>query len=82
MPTRRGLIGAALAGAAGVLATASSAVAKAPRPVSKAKARYQDKPKDIQNCASCAQFKAPDKCKVVIGKVSPDGWCRLFEMVD
>ena len=80
MPTRRGLI-AALVGVAGAVAAAPAASAK-PRPMSKTRARYQDKPKDIQNCASCAQFQAPDRCKVVIGKVSPDGWCRLFEMVD
>lgn len=70
-----------MAGLTGLLAASPSAMAK-PRPVSKTRARYQDKPNDIQSCASCAQFKAPDHCNVVIGKVSPDGWCALFEMVD
>lgn len=71
----------AITGIAGVLAIGASAMAK-PRPVSKARAKYQEKPKDIQSCASCAQFRAPDGCNVVIGKVIPDGWCALFEMVD
>ena len=71
----------AVAGVAGLLIAGPPAVAK-PRPVSKARARYQGKPKHIQNCASCAQFKRPNRCTVVIGKVSPDGWCALFEMVD
>ena len=80
MPTRRGFVGK-MVGITGLLAVGSPALSK-PRPISKAKAGYQDQPKDIQNCASCAQFMAPDGCKVVIGKVSPDGWCRLYELVD
>ena len=81
MPSRRGLIGGVAACVAGLMA-GHAALAATRRKVSKARAKYQDKPKDIQNCASCAQFVMPDKCKVVIGKVSPDGWCKLYEMVD
>lgn len=44
--------------------------------------RYQDTPKDIQSCEFCSLFVKPDECKVVEGKVSPDGWCAVFDMVD
>jgi len=47
--------------------------------VSKAQAKYQDKPKGNQNCAKCLHFVAADNtCKVVEGKVSPQGWCQLW----
>ena len=82
MHSRRGLLAAAL-GAAGVLA-GRPAGARAPKiaKVSKAMAMYQPTPKDIQSCASCAAFVAPSRCKTVYGKVSPKGWCMLFQMVD
>jgi len=47
--------------------------------VSKALAKYQDTPKGNQNCANCLHFVAADNtCKVVEGKVSPQGWCQLW----
>lgn len=80
MPVRRrvllGLAGAGLAIAAPVLA------APPRKRVSKAAALYQDQPKDIRSCASCTLFVRPDRCKAVIGKVSPNGWCKLYDMAD
>jgi hypothetical protein len=47
--------------------------------VKKAQAKYQDTPKGNQNCAKCLHFVAADNsCKVVEGKVSPEGWCQLW----
>ena len=47
--------------------------------VSKAQAKYQDKPKGNQSCAQCMNFIAADNtCNVVEGTVSPQGWCQLF----
>lgn len=46
--------------------------------VSKAQAKYQDKPKDKQQCAVCSNFVAPNSCNLVEGKISPNGWCSLF----
>ena len=38
--------------------------------------KYQDKPgKNGQKCAGCSLFVKPDKCKIVTGKISPNGWC-------
>ena len=41
-------------------------------------AKYQDSPKDGQQCSSCVQFVAPASCKVVEDPVAASGWCRLF----
>ena len=42
----------------------------------KAQFKYQDKPGPKgQKCAGCSLFKAPNACKVVTGKISPNGWC-------
>jgi hypothetical protein len=50
--------------------------------MSKTQAEYQDSPKDIQMCATCTLFVAPHACKVVEGKISPDGWCKAYAMAD
>jgi hypothetical protein len=38
--------------------------------------KYQDKPGPHgQKCSGCKLFIKPNKCKVVTGKISPNGWC-------
>jgi hypothetical protein len=41
-------------------------------------AKYQDSPKDGQQCSGCVQFVAPASCKVVADPISASGWCQLF----
>jgi hypothetical protein len=41
-------------------------------------AKYQDQPKDGQQCSGCVQFVAPASCKVVADPISASGWCQLF----
>ena len=41
-------------------------------------ARYQDHPNGSQHCANCRQFQPPSSCKVVAGKISPNGWCSIY----
>ena len=41
-------------------------------------AKYQDNPKDGQQCSGCVQFVAPHSCKVVEDPVAASGWCQLF----
>jgi hypothetical protein len=41
-------------------------------------ARYQDHPNGNQRCGTCRQFQPPSSCKVVAGKISPNGWCTLY----
>jgi High potential iron-sulfur protein len=50
--------------------------------MSKQQAQYQDRPNGIQACATCTLFEDPDRCKVVEGDVSPDGWCKAYAMAD
>ena len=75
--SRRSLLksAVALAGAATCAGLASSRAAFAQAKASKEAMKYQDKPKGDQKCSNCLQFVAPDGCKVVDGKVSPDGYC-------
>jgi hypothetical protein len=42
-------------------------------------AEYQPTPKNGQSCAKCQLFQPPTGCKIVLGKVSPQGWCTFFE---
>jgi hypothetical protein len=76
-PKRRTVLRGALA-AGCVLCLPQASHAQSGK-VSKAQAKYQDKPKGDQNCAKCLHFVAADStCKVVEGKVSPQGWCQLW----
>jgi hypothetical protein len=50
--------------------------------LSKEQAQYQDHPNGIQACATCTLFEDPDRCKVVDGDISPDGWCKAYAMAD
>ena len=43
--------------------------------VAKAAMKYQDHPNGEEKCGNCAQFVPPDACKIVEGKISPDGYC-------
>lgn len=29
-------------------------------------------------CKNCTNFRAPDSCSKVIGKIDPEYWCELF----
>ena len=63
------LAGAACAGSL----TPEDALAQ--QKVSKEALKYQDKPNGDQKCSNCMQFEPPGSCKVVDGKISPDGYC-------
>lgn len=47
--------------------------------VSQATARYQPRPNGDQKCGTCMNFIAESNtCKLVEGKVAPEGWCTLW----
>ena len=50
--------------------------------MSKQQAQYQDSPNGIQAAPPATLFEDPDRCKVVEGDVSPDGWCKAYAMAD
>jgi hypothetical protein len=41
-------------------------------------AGYQDRPNGGQRCSNCAHFQPPAACKIVAGRVSPQGWCKIY----
>jgi hypothetical protein len=65
------------AGTATILCAAPSAAIAAPK-ISKTAVAYQDHPDGAKRCDKCAQFQAPDACKMVEGPISPQGSCRIF----
>jgi hypothetical protein len=75
--TRRGLLAAGLS----LAATQSRAEAPATK-VSQREVQYQNAPKGLFRCAACTFFVKPHSCKVVTGDISPNGWCKLFDLPD
>ena len=64
--------------AIGALAALTAAEASAAAD-NKKQFKYQDKPGPHgQKCSGCTLFVAPHSCKVVHGKISPNGWCIAF----
>ena len=44
----------------------------------KAQFKYQTKPNGAKKCSGCSLFAAPAACKVVKGKISPNGYCIAY----
>lgn len=68
---------AVVAGVTTLFAGAGAARA-ADEKMSQKDAEYQPTPKNGQTCRACEQFAPPTGCKIVVGKVSPQGWCQFF----
>ena len=77
--SRRDLLKSVASAAAGVaiVGTPGAAFAKGKR--SKADVEYQDTPHGIERCEICAPFLPPDQCQTVVGPVSREGWCKIYE---
>ena len=45
-------------------------------------ADYQDHPRGGLSCAGCTFFRRPRSCQMVAGDISPNGWCKLFDLPD
>ena len=75
--SRRSLLksAAVVAGAATCASFAAGREAWAQAKASKTAMKYKAQPNKDQKCSNCLQFVAPDSCKVVDGKISPDGYC-------
>jgi hypothetical protein len=79
-PTRRSILLQGAAGITGVaigLATAlkSAQAAKLPQK----SVGYRPTPNGDRDCSNCKLFVAPDECEKVAGKVSPRGYCLLYQ---
>jgi hypothetical protein len=58
------------------------AIAQTPAKMSQASAQYQNSPRGGLSCIGCTFFRQPRSCQVVEGDISPQGWCRLFDLPD
>ena len=78
--SRREFLGTGLAGVPAAAAAAAlwPAQARAQQKMAQKLVQYQDKPKNDQKCSDCLHFVPPDSCKMVEGKIKPEGWCALF----
>jgi hypothetical protein len=67
----------ALAG--GLVTTAAFADDPDAGKMSKSVVQYKYHPRgDGAHCAICANFIAPESCRVVAGKIDPNGYCMAF----
>jgi hypothetical protein len=65
--------------AAGALALFHTPYSAAATPkISQKAVAYQDHPEGDKRCEKCAQFQAPNACKMVDGAINPQGYCRIF----
>jgi len=76
---RRILVQAALGG--GILGLVIPPT-PAQQKMAQADAEYQDQPKNGLTCAACSLFRKPRSCEVVKGDISPNGWCKFFDLPD
>ena len=79
--SRRDLLRGVACAAAGATFAASVGGAFAKGKRSKADVEYQDTPHGIERCEICAPFLPPDQCRTVVGPVSRQGWCKIYEGV-
>ena len=81
MISRRSLLkGAPLAAATAVsldCLTPGEATAQQEK-LSQALSKYQDTPKNGQQCSTCSRFVAPASCAIVADPIVPQGWCQFY----
>ncbi len=83
-PSRRGILRTGLTMLAGsMIAKVARADDAEDSKVDKSVVQYQYKwNADGSHCAICANFLAPASCKVVAGKIDPNGYCIAFAPKD
>ena len=77
LQSRRHVMQTAACAISGIFAVMAATPAQAK--MTQKAAEYQATPKDNQNCANCALYKAPASCTLVEGDVVPTGWCRFYK---
>ncbi len=84
--SRRNLLRAGLALAAGGAAGAAEAqprppqqqLAQAAEKLAQNIVQYQQTPKDGAKCDACVNWEPPNACKIVAGTINPNGWCVAY----
>jgi hypothetical protein len=57
--------------------TPGGATAQQPK-LSQALSKYQDTPKNGQQCSTCKHFVAPASCAIVVDPIVAQGWCQFY----
>jgi hypothetical protein len=76
---RRTVLRAAFCGVSAVLWISRTTAQQKMSPL---EAEYQDRPKSGLSCAACTLFRPPRSCEIVRGDISPNGWCKFFDLPD
>ena len=76
--SRRALLKAGGVSAAAAVSATIGFPAGAEPQIAKPDAKYQDHRNGIQRCEICLQFQPPNRCQLVKGDISPNGWCQFF----
>ncbi len=76
--SRRLLLHHAAAGTATALGAGVTEMTQAQTKSQQQTAGYQSSPNGGQRSGNCAHFQPPAACKVVAGKINPQGWCRIY----
>ena len=71
-------IGGALAGGWPRIAAATDQEIAEEDKIKQSEAQYQRHPRGQQRCEICLQFEPPNKCKIVQGPITPNGYCQFF----
>lgn len=67
-----------VAGATGAAAIGASSARAEDEKIAQELVQYQNEPKEGQKCSMCAQWVDPDACKIVAGKINPNGYCVAY----
>ncbi len=67
-----------VAGATGAAAIGMSSARAEDEKIAQELVQYQNEPKDGQKCSMCAQWVDPNACKIVAGKINPNGYCVAY----
>jgi len=41
-------------------------------------AKYQDSPKNGQECSTCVNLVPPSACRIIADPITPHGWCQFY----
>ena len=80
-PSRRGVLRLGIYGIGAAVARGAEP-ARAQVKASQQEAEYQTGPKNGLSCAVCSLFRPPQACELVAGDISPQGWCKFFDLPD
>ena len=75
--SRRVLLRTGIAIATGATLAAGTARAQDEK-IAQELVQYQNQPKDGLQCNKCAQWVEPNACKIVAGKIAPQGYCVAY----